>query len=272
MNNGGAVISNYQVWRGSTSGGETLLIEIGNTLAYNDTGAQNGQTYYYVVKAKNVRGLSTASNEVTGIPVKPISTPSSPQNLVATPGNGQVSLTWNAPLDDGGEDVTAYKVYRGTTSGSEGLRTTLGNVLSFTDTGLTNGQTYYYYVKAVNVIGDGQASDEVSSFPRTTPSAPTIISATPGNGQVELLWTSPNDGGASITGFILYRGTTSGTETKLLDLGNVVTYTDTGLTNGQEYFYKVTAKNSAGESAYSNEVICHSGHSPLRSIGIGGGR
>ena len=266
-NNGGAAISNYQVWRGSTSGGETLLMEIGNTLAYNDTSALNGQTYYYVVKAKNVRGLSTASNEVTGIPIKPISAPSSPRNLVATPGNGQVSLTWDAPMDDGGEDVTAYKVYRGS-SGSEVLRTTLGNVLSFRDTGLTNGQTYYYYVRAVNAIGEGQASNEASTAPRTVPSAPTITSATLGDGQVELVWTSPNNGGATITGFALYRGITAGNETWLMDLGNVLTYTDTGLSNGQEYYYRITAKNSAGEGAYSNEVSATPATIPSAPLGL----
>ena len=188
---------------------------------------------------------------------------------MATPGNGQVSLTWNAPLDDGGEDVTAYKVYRGPSPGSEVLRTTLGNVYSFTDTGLTNGQSYYYYVRAVNVIGDGQASNEASTAPRTIPSAPTITTATPGNGQVELVWTSPNNGGATITGFALYRGTAEGGETWLIDLGNVLTYTDSGLSNGQEYFYKVTARNSAGEGAYSNEVSATPATVPSAPLGLG---
>ena len=50
------------------------------------------------------------------------------------------------PVSDGGSPVTGYKVYRGTPSGGETLLTTLGNVTSFNDTGLSNGTTYFYKV------------------------------------------------------------------------------------------------------------------------------
>jgi hypothetical protein len=67
-------------------------------------------------------------------------------------------------------------VYRGTTSGGEALVTTggcsgLGSVLTCTDTGLTNGQTYYYEVSALNAIGEGARSSEASATPTST-SAP----------------------------------------------------------------------------------------------------
>src|SRR5581483_10158931 len=98
------------------------------------------------------------------------SAPSAPASLTATPGNAQVSLSWSAAAD-GGSTVTNYKVYRGTTSGGETLLTTLGSVLSYTDTGVTNGQTYYYKVSAVNSVGEGPKSAEASA----TPSAPTTV-------------------------------------------------------------------------------------------------
>ena len=73
-----------------------------------------------------------------------------------------------------------------------------------------------------------------------------MTSATPSDGQVVLIWTSPDDGGSDITGYVIYRGTETGAETELTALGVVLTYTDDGLTNGQSYFYTVSAVNEVG--------------------------
>jgi subtilisin family serine protease len=69
--------------------------------------------------------------------------PGAPTGVTATRGDSQVVLTWSAPASDGGSAITGYKVYRGTSSGGETLLTTVGNVTAFTDTGLTNGTTYW---------------------------------------------------------------------------------------------------------------------------------
>ncbi len=92
------------------------------------------------------------SNEASATPG---TTPTYPQSLYASPGNAQVILTWSAPSSNGGSSITGYKVYRGTSSGGEVLLTTVGNVLTYTDSSLTNGQIYYYTVSAVNGIGEG---------------------------------------------------------------------------------------------------------------------
>jgi Fibronectin type III domain len=96
--------------------------------------------------------------------------PGAPTGLTATGGSGQVALSWTAPASNGGVDVNAYRVYRGTSSGSETPLATggcggLGSELSCTDTGLTNGQTYFYEVSAVNAIGEGAQSTETSVRP-----------------------------------------------------------------------------------------------------------
>src|SRR5262249_6057979 len=93
--------------------------------------------------------------------------PDAPTGLTATAGNGKITLSWAAPANNGGVSITSYRVYRGTTSGSETLLTTggcsgFGAVLSCTDTGLANGQTYFYKVTAVNAIGEGAQSNEAS--------------------------------------------------------------------------------------------------------------
>jgi hypothetical protein len=108
--------------------------------------------------------VTVTASPIAGTP------PGAPTGLAASPGNGQVSLSWSAPASNGGVDITSYRVYRGTSSGSETLLTSggcsgLGAVLSCTDGGLTNGQTYYYKVSAVNALGEGPQSNEASATP-----------------------------------------------------------------------------------------------------------
>jgi parallel beta-helix repeat protein len=250
--NGGSAITGYNVYQGTASGGETLLITLGNVLTYTSTGLTNGQIYYYKVCAINSLGIGALSNELSATP---IGVPSAPVIISATPGNTQIALIWSAPPSNGGSAITGYKVYQGTTSGGEVLLASLGNVLTYTSTGLTNGQVYYFKVSAINSIGEGPLSVETSAIPATVPSAPTLSSAVPGNAQAVLVWTAPsNNGGAAVTGYNVYQGTTSGGETLLITLGNVLTYTGTGLTNGQIYYFKVSAINSAGIGAQSNEL------------------
>ncbi len=177
--------------------------------------------------------------------------------LSATAGNATVHLSWTAP-SDGGSAITSYKVYRGTTSGGETLLTTLGNVTSYDDNAVTNGVTYYYEVRAVNGIGEGAPSNEVSATPQaaTAPGAPQNLTATgvKHNG-VRLSWSAPaSDGGSAISGYRIYRSTTSGAESFLVAVGNLTTYDDTSATRGVLYYYQVTAVNSVGEGPRSNEA------------------
>ena len=90
--------------------------------------------------------------------------------VTASAGSGEIILHWEAPASDGGHAVTAYEVFRGTSSGTEtfvtsGACSNLGAVLTCTDAGLTNGVTYYYYVIAANPIGTGPQSNEASAKP-----------------------------------------------------------------------------------------------------------
>jgi hypothetical protein len=87
----------------------------------------------------------------------------------------------------------------------------------------------------------------------TVPAAP-VLSATAGTASVALSWTKPSDGGSPITGYQVYRGTSSGTETLLAQVGNVTSYTDTAVSAGITYYYEVSAVNVAGEGPRSNEV------------------
>jgi len=174
--NGGAAITAYEVYRSTTAGSETLLATLGNVLTYTSTGLTNGQAYYYKVSAVNSVGESSKSSEASATPVAPATVPTAPQSPAATAGSAQVVLRWSAPASNGGAAITAYKVYRSTTSGTETLLATLGNVLTYTSTGLTNCQTYYYKVSAVNSIGEGAQSSEASATPVSSSTVPTVYS------------------------------------------------------------------------------------------------
>ena len=64
---GGSAITNYEIYRGASSGGEIFLIEVGDILSYVDMGISDGVTYYYKVAAKNLFGIGAQSNEVSVI-------------------------------------------------------------------------------------------------------------------------------------------------------------------------------------------------------------
>jgi parallel beta-helix repeat protein len=185
--------------------------------------------------------------------------PSEPQNLNATAGNQQISLSWSPPTLHGGSPIAGYYIYRGNTSGGESFLMEVGNVLTYIDGGLTNGQTYYYYVSAINIAGEGPNSTEANATPLiipTVPSEPQKPLATAGNGLIDLTWNAPQfDGNSSITNYRVYRGTVPGGESFLVEIGNVTTHTDNGLTNGQIYYYKISAVNGIGEGPLSEETF-----------------
>ena len=140
-------------------------------------------------------------------------------------------------------------------SNGETLLATVGNILTFTDTNVRNGTTYYYQVAAVNGTGEGPRTTEKSAVRGTPPTAPRNPAATAGTAKVTLKWSSPaSDGGANVTNYRIYRGTTSGGETLLVTVGTNTNFVDTTVIKGTRYFYKITAVNPLGEGPTSVEV------------------
>src|SRR5437867_3533857 len=251
-NNGGSAITGYKIYRSTSSGTETGYVNLGNVTSYTNTGLTNGITYFYKVRAVNRAEQCRVSNEASATPP---TIPSAPQNLQAAVGGKSITISWQPPSSNGGSAITGYKIYRSTSSGSETGYVTLGNVTSYTNTGLTNGVTYFYKVRAVNSVGLSLLSNEASATPVSVPSAPQNLQATAGTSNVALTWNAPSsNGGSAITGYKIYTFTSSGSVTGYVTLGNVTSYTNTGLTGGTTYFYKVRAVNSAGLSPLSNEA------------------
>lgn len=154
--------TSYIVKRSTSSGGPYTTIAADLTGAtYSDTDLANGTTYYYVVTAVNSGGESSNSKEVNVTPVQAPTAPTAPTNLTAIAGDAQVSLTWGTVTG-----ATYYNVKRSTSSG--GSDTTIAaNVtgVTYSDTGLANGTTYYYVVTAANSEGESENSNEASATP-----------------------------------------------------------------------------------------------------------
>jgi parallel beta-helix repeat protein len=89
--------------------------------------------------------------------------PQAPQNLQLTPGEGEIILTWQAPFSDGGDAIKNYKVYRGSAEDQEELLIELGNILTYTDSDVSNDVTYFYKVSAVNGISEGPLTSSVNA-------------------------------------------------------------------------------------------------------------
>ena len=160
------------------------------------------------------RPAAAASSAASASSAAAPTAPGAPTLNSATAGPGSVTLAWSAPSSNGGSAITGYKVYRGTSSGGEAFVASVGATTSFTDTLVSAGATYYYTVTAVNSVpGESAPSNERSATLPNVPGSPTLSSATAGNGFVSLGWSAPANGGSAITGYTVYRSTSSGAET-----------------------------------------------------------
>ncbi len=243
---GGSSIIEYRVYRN----GSLISTVPHGQLYYNDSNVKNGITYSYYVTAVNSAGESDKSNVVNAMPM---SFPSSPINLSAVSGDGYVNLTWKKPADDGGSSIIEYRVYRGLSSGNE-IVIAAPHSTFYNDTSVINGKTYFYYVTAMNSVGESDKSNEITATPKLkirVPLPPQNLSSYSGNKYVNLTWKKPaDDGGSSIIEYRVYR---NGSLISTVPHGQLY-YNDSNVKNGITYSYYVTAVNSAGESDKSNVV------------------
>ncbi len=154
--------TSYTVKRATTSGGPYTNVATGVTATgYTNTGLTNGTAYYYVVSASNSAGESSNSAQASATPTTGTQVPAAPAGLTATAGNAQVALSWTAS-----SGATSYTVKRATTSGGPYTNVATGvTATSYTNTGLTNGTTYYYAVSASNSAGESSNSAQASATP-----------------------------------------------------------------------------------------------------------
>jgi hypothetical protein len=182
----------------------------------------------------------------------------------ATAGNASAVVNWTAPTDNGGSAITGYDVqaFAGTSTVPVSTTTAGAAATSVTVTGLTNGTSYTFKVRAKNVAGVGplsDASNAVTPAPPVAPGAPTIGAATRGNASALVQWTAPaSNGGAAITGYDVrvFLGNTNTTVGALRTAGPAATSLNvTGLTNGTSYTFVVRARNAVGPGPFSARSV-----------------
>lgn len=220
--------------------------------SYTVTPLTNGTLYAFKVRARNTGGAGTESGKVTATPIN-ITVPSAPRYLTAqmTP-TGRVLLNWHAPLDTGGSLITDYEYIIDTnnngTWGSWGTTGDRGTDEYFG--GFTQGVTYAFKIRAVNSVGAGGASNKATiTIPVILPpTSPLDFLAVPGNGSVDLSWSSSRrDGGGTITYQFRYQSS-GGSYSVWSPEQSSTNASITGLTNGTHYDFQLRAKNSGGTS------------------------
>ncbi len=189
--------------------------------------------------------------------------PDAPTGLVGATASGQVTLSWDDPDDD---SITGYEYRVGTTSGGvtswdpdwTGIADSDDTTTSHTATGLVDGTTYTFEVRAANTSGHSTTAS-VTATPAPPPAAPANLVGATASGQVTLSWDDPDDD--SITGYEYRVGTTGsdGTVTWDPDWGDIagsdddtVSHTVTGLVDGTAYTFEVRAANTSGHSTASS--------------------
>ena len=258
-------ITAYRIWRSLDDQipWRELVPNSGIGTTFIDQTVDAGTKYYYRIAAINSTGVGFPSlNEASA--TTDASAPDAPRNLTATAsGPTRIVLSWTVPNDNGGVPITGYQIESsadGTVWPDDPLEEDIGNKTTYTDTGLTEGMTRYYRVSAINRIGTGAPSDEVSATTQaiSAPDAPTNLTATAsGQTRIDLSWRAPsNNGGADITGYRI-QVSPSGTGNSWTLLQNITgrattTHSHMGLTAGTTRHYQVRAINSVGTGATSN--------------------
>jgi hypothetical protein len=229
--NGGSPITSYEY---TINGGTNWIsFPAGQTSSpLIITGLSGGTNYSQIkLRAVNLNGRSTDSATVSGTPL--VSAPSAPSNLIVTPGDGQLTLTFS-PANANGSPIIRYEysLNGGTTFSSFPVNYLTSPVII---TGLTNRALYpSIRLRAVNSVGPGAASASVSGTPSRVPTAPTISSVVAGNQSLTVSFVPGNDFGVTPTNYQF--SLDGGTSWMALSPADVISpITIPGLTNGVTY-------------------------------------
>lgn len=256
----GSPITGYRLY--DSSGAK--IADCPNTVC-EVNGLRTGQSYRFAVSAVNEQGESarTTSNEIT-----PTGVPDRPGGPSVTPGDGELTMTWDAP-NNNGSPITGYTVYATAATGSRTCTTS--GARTCTISGLVNDQNYTVTVVATNANGNSQASPGVNGTPKATrrgPDQPVITSASAqqhdGNGALATITWSLGSSGSAGWGqtIVSVNGTTK-------TLSGGTTSTQMTVPYGVALTVYVTVSNTNGDTAtspgYVIPVVVHEDPTPAKT-------
>ena len=236
-------ISGYQL---SINGG--ALAEIADsgatTTSHTVTGLTGGTIYTFRVQAVNDLVDGEPSDQVSATPMF-----AAPTGLTAEAGDGQVTLTWDYP---GNSDISKYQLKIDSGDFAD-IPNSDATTTSHAVTGLTNGTTYTFSVRAVNDSLTGAAAMvSVTSGipPPPVPGKPGNLTAAPDDGAIALSWTAAEDNGSPIVKYQHQRDRAPWTDISGGATANSLMVT--GLVNDVRYTFSVRAVNGMGEGAVAS--------------------
>jgi fibronectin type 3 domain-containing protein len=213
------------------------------TAAWNITSTDNG-THTFIAKAYDLATNNQTSIPISisvNIPVPDTTPPTAPSNLIGTVSGSSIVISWNPSSDNVG--VTNYRIYRNNVLYSALPAT------SYTDTAVTAGVTYSYYITALDAAGNVSSQSNTVSVTVPASQLPSItnyqVSVKTGT-TATVTWTTD----VPTTGTISY-GTTSSLGLSLSDSISATSHTLTlkNLTKNTKYYYKITATAPGGSTS-----------------------
>jgi hypothetical protein len=238
-----------------------------NATSFQDTGLSENTSYTYKVRAVTGSVGGSFSNEDTAQTISG-NAPTAPTSLTATVSGSSPTDTIDLAWTDNASDESEYQVWRSSGGSFSLIATIAANLEAYEDDTCADGTTYTYYVRACNGFGC-TSSNQDSATTSGTPTVPAAPSSLVGVGDdrdvggmevdaVDLTWT---DNSNNEEDFVLERRITGGsTWTVVATLPTDTTsFRDEGVqggvTSSTSYDYRIKARNSVGDSSYSNTAV-----------------
>ena len=240
----------YEVYRARSKSGDYIKYSTVTGTSYtNISYIENGNTYYYKVRALKSDGTAGAWSSIVAVTYQPKQTLSAPTVTGGNDAQGRPTLKWNAV-----SGAAKYEVYRARSKNGEYIKYSTVTGTSYTNTSyIENGNTYYYKVRALKSDGTAGAwSSVVSVTYKQTLSAPAVTGGNDAQGRPTLTWNA-------VTGaakYEVYRARSKdGTYTKYSTTTGTAYTNSSYLTNGTTYYYKVCALGSDGSYGPYSAVV-----------------
>ncbi|KAF1792538.1 Immunoglobulin-like fold [Phytophthora cactorum] len=212
-------------------------------LLYSDTGAILYNVY-------RVRVYLHVQNDIVA--------PSQPLKLAqASRTGGSIGLTWEIPLDSGGDTISAYKLFRNSTWRAD-IAADSATMTYLDDQGLAALQDYVYTIRAMNSIGLGAVSETLvaSTASATVPSAPTRLDVVARGGNLTVTWTpASNSGGMPLTFFHLQVRNDTGIVLDKTTATTQLSFITYGVRASTTYTVLLTSGNEIGESSATTQAV-----------------